>query len=304
MQRTAPSRLRPAPARAFLPASPASLASVAAPAVLAVLSVLAVFFSACGGKATTIVAKPGKVVLYGAKKSAVVTAEVGDAKGRPVEGATVTWEVSSTRVATVDRNGKLTSVAAGKAMLTARFGELETKVPVEVVDVAALALAPTRMTLAGPKGTSGRFTVTVTDSAGRPVNVPVKWSVSDPRVATIEAAGGSGVVSSVAEGRAGISAVLGDVSATADLTIVFREVGSFEVAPATVPLKTGDSSRLTVTARDAAGAAIEDVAVDWSSADPRTATVTAGVVQGVAAGSTTVTARCGRFQAEVSVLVF
>lgn len=292
MHRSAPLRIRPAAGALLLLASLASLST------------------ACGKKPTTIVAKPAKVVLYGVKKSAVVTAEVADAKGRPVEGATVTWEVAPAKVATVDRNGKLTSVAAGKAMLTARFGELETKVPVEVIDVAALALAPQRMTLAGPKGTVGRFTVTITDSTGKPIDIPVKWTVSEPRIAAIEAGGaagspaGTGVVTSVSEGRAGVSAVLGDVAATADLTVVFRELGSFEVSPATVPLKSGDSSRLTVVARDAAGTLLEDVAVDWSSADPKTATVTAGVVKGIAAGSTTVTARCGRFQAEVSVLVF
>ena len=286
-----------------LPESGRPAATGAVAASLLGLALLAVVLpvAGCARKPATIRITPEKVVLYGLKKNAVLQAEVLDKKGRPLEDAVVGWEVAPPKVATIEKSGRLSSVAPGKARVTARCGETTAAVSVEVVDVASIALAPTRMTLAGPKGTTGHYVAVVTSSTGKPVDLAPKWSVSDPKIASIDA---SGLVTSLAEGRAGVSAFLGNISASSDLAVVFREVATFELGPATVPLKAGDSARLGVVARDAAGTPIEDVAVDWTSADPKTASVLGGTVKGLAAGSTTVRALCGKHQAEVSVLVY
>jgi hypothetical protein len=60
-----------------------------------------------------------------------------------------------------------------------------------------------------------------------------------------------------------------------------------------------------VTARDAAGGAISDARITWASGDPRVATVDAalGVVRGVGAGATRITARVGTVTAGVMISV-
>lgn len=275
------------------------------------LSLVALLLWACGQKPTSIRVSPRKLTLYGLKKTAVLRADVLDGKGSVIPGTPLVWESATPKVASVEASGKVTSVGAGKTLLTIRAGELSETASVEVQEVGTITLSPTRMTLAGPKGTTARFSVTVTDPAGKPLDIKPRWSTADPGIATVD---GAGVVTSVGEGQTGVSAFMGepsqgkevriDVSGSADLRVVFREVAAFEVAPATVPLKIGDTSHLVVTARDPSGVPIDDIAVDWTSTDPRTATVSGGVVRGVAPGSTTVRGVCGRHSAEVSVLVF
>ncbi len=280
---------------------PAATGLAVPPLLGLVLLALLAPAAGCGQKPATIRVTPGKIVLYGVKKNAVARAEVLDKKGKLIEEAGVEWEIAPPKVATVEKSGKLVSASPGKARLTARFGELTAVIPLEVVDVAAISLLPARMTLAGPKGTTGRCIAIVTDSTGKAVDIPLAWSTSDAKLVAVDS---SGVVTSVAEGRVGIAATLGDVSASSDVTVVFRDVAAFEVSPRMVPLKPGDSARLVVLARDGTGLPIEDVAVDWTSADPKTASVVGGIVTGLAPGSTTVRAVCGKNQAEVSVLVF
>ena len=62
---------------------------------------------------------------------------------------------------------------------------------------------------------------------------------------------------------------------------------------------------LTVTARDAAGRTMPDARIAWASSDPRVATVDSalGVVRGVGAGATRITARVGTLTTGVMVSV-
>lgn len=68
-------------------------------------------------------------------------------------------------------------------------------------------------------------------------------------------------------------------------------VASVTVAPATATILVSGNTTLVATARDAASAPIAGTTFTWASANPAVATVTsAGVVTGVAVGSTTITA--------------
>lgn len=85
-------------------------------------------------------------------------------------------------------------------------------VPVEIIDVASVALDQTELTLT--VGESAQLTATVLpENASDPT---VSWSSSDPAVATVE----GGLVTALGKGTAVITATAGGQSATSTVTVL------------------------------------------------------------------------------------
>jgi hypothetical protein len=81
-------------------------------------------------------------------------------------------------------------------------------------------------------------------------------------------------------------------------------VASITIAPSPLNVTAGLTSQLTATPKSAAGAALSGRQINWSSADQTIATVSAsGLVTGVKAGSTTVTATSEGVHQDVAVTV-
>lgn len=260
--------------------------------------------ASCGPKAEQIRLKETALKVYGLDRTVSVGGDVVDGKGNVVPGLVVTWESSDPKVAKVDpQTGSVRTVSAGKATITARLGDppLEAKVAVEVLDVALVNVSPQRTTIAGTAGTKFPLGLDVRNSAGARVDMPATWTSSDPKVVAVDPAG---VATSVAEGKASVKAAVGDVSGSADVVVVFREIESLEATPLNIPLKVGEAGQVTLVARDAQGAPIPDVAAVWVSSDPAVATCAGGRILGVGPGSATVRASCGAKSAEVAVIVF
>lgn len=265
------------------------------------LLALAVAVSACGRKPTEVRVSPTRTTIYGLKRTVVMSGTVLDSKGREMPGVELNWEIDKAKVATVDaKSGVVTAVGPGRALVKASYAGITGTGSVEIVDAASVTVSPLRMTLAGPPGTKGSFHAETKSSKGATVEARPRWTSSDPKVATID---GDGVASAVGAGRTTVTASLGEVANSADLTVTPRVVAQFEANPRTLILKAGDSQQVTPTALDEAGKEIADPAVQWTTADPKTAKVADGMVTGIAAGSTTIRATCGTRTAEVSVLV-
>lgn len=81
-------------------------------------------------------------------------------------------------------------------------------------------------------------------------------------------------------------------------------VGAITVSPDSVALELGDSAALSASVVDTAARPLSDRHIVWASNDPRVVTVTTdGVLRGVGAGATTVTAESGGRAATVVVTV-
>ncbi len=268
------------------------------------LLLAALLAAACAPKPAAIRLSETRMKVYGLGRVVPIQGDVVDAKGQVVAGRTVEWSSSNPKVATVDKaTGSLKTVAAGKAVVTARIAEppLEATVPVEVFDVAIVSVIPARTTLAGPAGSKFALTYLAKDSKGAPLDLPARWDSAAPKVATVD---GNGVVTSVGEGSTTVTAKVGDVPGASEVVVVFRTIDSLVASPLTIPLKVGELSRVTLVARDPQGASIPDIAASWTTSDPKVATCSGGMVLGVAPGTATIRAVCGDNAAEVSVIVF
>src|SRR5664279_1078971 len=237
----------------------------------------------CRPKPAEIRVTPAKVTLYGPGRTQSLKYDIFDNKGNPMPGLTAAWVSDKPKVASIDANGIVRSLAPGRTIMTANFQNFSSSASVEVIDVASLTVSPSRMTLIGAPGTKMALVAEVRDAKGNLSPLKLKWVSGDPKVATVDA---DGVVTAGSEGRTTIIASLGnDVSAACDVKVLHREIGAFELTPVTLILKVGETQRMTATIKDLTGLVIEDAALAWTSSDPKTASVVNGAVTGVARGA-------------------
>jgi Tol biopolymer transport system component len=140
------------------------------------------------------------------------------------------------------------------------------------------------------------------DEKGKTVIGAPAWSSSDPTVATIDSK--DGVVSAKAVGTATMTATFAAFAATTFVTVrPPNPPNTFSIAPAAAAVIAGGSDSLSAHAYDKSGR-VTPVAITWSSADVTVATIDAsGIVVGIGAGTTTITATAGVFSATVPMTV-
>lgn len=169
--------------------------------------------------ATTVVVTPETVVFTALQETSRLTAEVRDQQGRPMSGVAVTWSSDSAAVASVNATGLVTAVANGTATITAAAGPASSTAIVTVAQaVAMVAVVPAVGTLL--MGDTLRLVAeTFDENAHRIESAEFTWSSSDSSVATVD---GSGLVRSVAEGVASVTATAGSAHGTAEITVIPR----------------------------------------------------------------------------------
>ena len=167
----------------------------------------------------------------------------------PANGTgTIVWSSSEPTIATVDQEGKVTAVAAGEAVITAKVSDdvkVTCAVTVAAAAVAAESVTLDKETLELYVGYEGQLAATVApeNATGAPV-----WESSDPTKATVDQ---TGKVTAVAAGTAVITATHGQVSDSCTVTVSELNLGSLEapITPAAalkiaanLGLKAGDFS--------------------------------------------------------------
>ncbi len=256
--------------------------------------------AACSPKPASIDISPKKVKIYGIEHSQRLSARVLDKKGRPVEPATPTWSSSNDNVE-AEPGGRLVAKKAGKAMITAKFGEVSAQIPVEVVDVSSIEITPPSLTLTGPAGTAVPISYAVKDSKQKPVDLKPVWTSADPKIATISE---DGMVTSVGVGTTTMTGKIGDVQGGCDVIVTLRPIGRLELRPATALGRVGEMQHFEVTAFAPDGAPIPDVAAVFKSSDPSVASVdAAGVATGKKPGATKIRVELAGHVAEATLLV-
>ena len=213
---------------------------------------------------------------------------------------TVTWTSSSSSIATVDQNGKITAVSEGTATITAKAGDKTASCTVtvkkKVVAVESVTLDKSSLELT--EGETATLTASVKpDNA---TNKTVTWSSSNQSVATVDQ---NGTVTAVAEGNTTITAKAGDKTATCSVTVKKNTVAveSVTLDKSSLELTEGETATLTATVKPDNAT---NKTVTWSSDKTSVATVDAnGKVTAVAEGTATITAKAGDKTATCSVTV-
>ena len=145
-----------------------------------------------------------------------------------------------------------------------------------------------------------KITLTATVSPENATNKTVTWSSSDEKVATVDE---NGVVTGVKAGNVTITAKAGEQSATVDITVNAKviDVTGVEITSTVTSVIVGE--KITLEAKVNPDNATNKN-VTWSSSDEKVATVDEkGVVTGVKAGITTITAKVGEKSATMEITV-
>ncbi len=131
----------------------------------------------------------------------------------------------------------------------------------------------------------------VLDSRGVVVSTTPSWTIADPGVATIDAAG---IVSGTRGGNTMASCVVDGKAASSLVTVIETPVTFLEVTPGADAVVVGTNTQLIGTPRDSTGAAIDGFPVQWSTLDTSIAAVsTGGVVVARAEGTANIVATSG-----------
>jgi hypothetical protein len=236
--------------------------------------------------------------------------------------ATVNWSSSIAAVATVSSTGVVTGVGAGTTMITATmegFGGLITSNEASVTvtgssggtggaTLASLAIIPGSQSVASPGQTSQFIAIGTTSSgATEDLTSQVVWSSSSASIAKISS---SGLATGVSQGTTTITAIATNpggtvVTGTASLTVTGGTTEPFTaitISPGAQSLSaTGQTGQFIALGTSGSTGLNQDVTnsaqVTWASSVPTIATVStypatpAGLVTGVSAGTTTITAK-------------
>ena len=252
------------------------------------------------------VTDPGSIIAQLVVSPQTVTLQQNQAEDFLAVGFTATGDSADIAVSWSATGGTIDSSSAGKrhyghytsascgtftVTATSHPGNVSQAASVTVtgcpLPVAAVTVTPPTATIG--VGQTAQYAAITRDAFGNPLGGrTVTWSSSNPAVATVN---GTGQATGVAVGAATITATSEGKSGTAAITVVNVPVASVTVSPATASVQVGQAVQLTATPKDANGNPLAGRTVTWTSSSTAAATVnSSGLVTGVAAGSTTITA--------------
>lgn len=242
-------------------------------------------------------------VALGATQQLTATGSYSDGSKNDLTSS-ATWSSSSSGVATVSSAGLAMPVTTGTSTITATVGSIHgsTTLTVPAPTLVSLAVSPATATVAA--GLTQQFTVSATYSDGsKSTPTGVTWSSSDFYEADINS---SGIATGNHLGTVTITAAVGSMQATAQLTVTAPVLTGITVSP----LTGGDVLGITVyynakgTYSDLSTAIITSQ-VTWSLSNNYVASITpAGALTGKSVGLTTVTATLDKISGSAAATVY
>ena len=275
------------------------------------VALLAVFIAGCGGKSTSTpgvasieVTTQGGVpasIAKGTQLQFKATAILDNNSTRDVT-TEVQWSSTNASAATVDsvtRKGEVTAVAPGTAGIKATFGDKSgTKViTVTAATVKSVQITPSNVSL--PKGATRQLTATatLTDNTTQDLTTQAAWSSSKPEFVSIgNDAVNKGLATAIKAGASVVSASVGGVTASTNVTATAAAPTSLQITPDNPSNPKGSTRQFTATVIYSDGSNLDGGAdVQWASSDTAIATIgNADVNRGIASalkeGVTTITA--------------
>ena len=217
--------------------------------------------------------------------------------------ALVSWNSTSTSVATIDVNGNATATGVGSTTISATLGSVSgsTGLSVTAPTISSITVTPVGLTLG--IGITQQYTATAlyTNGTSADLSTGVTWNSSTPSVASVN---NSGLATTLAAGQTTITATVGSFSDTSTLTVVAANLLSIAVTPSPDTIAVGTNVQLTATGTFDDGSTQVLTAVTWSSSASNVAIVDAnGNVTGTGVGPATISAKSGTVTGTASLTV-
>ena len=206
-----------------------------------------------------------------------------------------TWSSSSNTVATVSPNGLVSGQSAGVVTITAQDGPISgtASVLVESAALSSIQITPATQTVAAGFATPFSAIGTFTNGDTQNLTTFVNWTSSSSSIATISnAVSTAGMATGIQPGNTTISAVFSGVVGHATLTVSNATLTSITLTPSSASIPAGSNQSFTARGNFSDGSSLDITRqVTWSSSTNSVATVNSvGQAQGVAPGSTTISA--------------
>ena len=170
--------------------------------------------------------------------------------------------------------------------------------------VATVDVAPKELTIKSEAEVKS-LTASAKDKNGKDIDLGDKkatWTSADPAVAIVDA---DGKVKPAGSGKTSITAKIDEASGSANVTV--KLVKGIKLESPAVVVKVGTPHpplKVAFTNEKGEMLDVKDAKVEWKTADPNIATVGPdGTINGVNAGSTTVSARMDALHQDVAVTV-
>lgn len=225
--------------------------------------------------------------------SKTVTANVTK-NGVSVSSPVVTWSSDDETIATVNDKGLISALKQGSTVIRANYtddnGETHTAqitLTVSVKNVYTIALDPTSVIL---HKDDTKVLNAVVEKNGEVVSSPtISWTSSNGTIASVQ----NGTITALKTGDATITASYTDEYNevhTATTSVSVHAVYALKLNASTAKVSVGKTETITATVTKD-GEAVSSPQIEWSTSDSTKATVTGGVISGVAEGNATITAK-------------
>lgn len=247
--------------------------------------------------ASVLKASPSFITLD-LRETRTVTLTSIDENGKAADVTnTAEWSSSNTAIAQVEK-GNITSLAYGKATITAKYGGKTVSIPVEIGSI--LDLIPNKRYI--PMKTGGEFKVrlmaTTAEGTTKDVSTQAQWKSNNYKLVEVE----GGLIKAISSGSTSITATFGGKSVSIPIDV--DNIKYLKTDLVTVKMKTGETMRVKALATFFDGTE-EDVTVLglWSSSNIRVADVKDGFIKAVEKGKATITVAYGNKRTVVAVNV-
>jgi trimeric autotransporter adhesin len=238
------------------------------------------------------VSPDGLTLPIGINQQYIATATYLDGTSQDLVSG-VTWNSSSTPVATINGSGLAATTGAGTTTIQATVGSFTDSVTLTVVNahLVSISVTPSPVTIAA--GTKQAFIATgIFDDGSTQMLTSVTWSSSAPVVVTVDS---SGLATGIGLGTGNVNASSGSITGSAAVTVTGASLVSIAVTPANSSMPIGASKQFVATGTFS-DSSTQDItaSVAWSSSAPAVASInSAGLATSLASGSTTISAIVG-----------
>lgn len=207
------------------------------------------------------------------------------------------WQTSDASIFTVDNQGNITALKVGEATLTVRADNLNlsatSQVTILPIEASSIEITPKSASLLIGESIQLEGVVLPENTTDK----TMVWISEDKSVITVTE---TGLVEAVGLGKAKITATSGTASGYCEITVDPIVAETVTLSANNVSLFIGSTTTLTATVDPAN---TTDKTITWSSSNDQVAKVSDGVITGVGAGKTTITASCGTASSSCEVKV-